>query len=264
MPTAPRAPRLRGEPGDAPSTRVVLLLRQVLVAQHALGVAAAAHVDAHAGVAVSGEQGGAGRRARASRRACGTGCTRGWRAPDPLGVLRQPHARRQADAVAHRNPDVAHDADRLRQLLDALHPAPILAGGAGGCTAPASRAAAACARRGLRSPAPRGTRLRIASSTRRGARGRRRSLAPESSAREARARCRRQACAARHGRRRGPRRTSGCRRRCARDAPHPSSIATRRWPSTSRTPSRASRRSASMPTVDGPSAPRAPGRVRRA
>ena len=150
---------------------VVLLLRQVLVAQDALGVAAAAHVDADAAIAVAGEVAVArvvggergvvlavrdvleDRRHRIARRQSSGSHS----------------ARRQPDAVAHRDPDVAQHAHRLRQLVDALHPAAILAGGGGGCT-PFATALRRHAQRPLRSPAPRGSRRRIASSTRRGAR----------------------------------------------------------------------------------------------
>ena len=50
------APRLGGEPGDD-LERVVLLEREVLVGEHAIRVPAPAHVDPHAGVAVSRDVG---------------------------------------------------------------------------------------------------------------------------------------------------------------------------------------------------------------
>ena len=56
MPIGAGAPWLRGDPGST-SSASSLLLRLVLVGEHALGVAAAADVDAHAGVAVAGEVG---------------------------------------------------------------------------------------------------------------------------------------------------------------------------------------------------------------
>ena len=56
MPTRPGAPGLAGDPGDH-LERVVLLLLGVLVEHQAVGLAVAAHVDAHAGVAVAGEVG---------------------------------------------------------------------------------------------------------------------------------------------------------------------------------------------------------------
>ena len=96
------------------SSRVVLLLRQVLVQQDALGVAAAAQVDAHAGVAVPRQVAVTrvvGRERRfvlAVRDVLEDGRDR-----LRLGSLGQPEARRQAHAVAHRHPHVAHDADRL-------------------------------------------------------------------------------------------------------------------------------------------------------
>jgi hypothetical protein len=41
--------------GGRRAERVVLLLLQILVEQHAVGIAGAAHVRAHAGVAVAGK-----------------------------------------------------------------------------------------------------------------------------------------------------------------------------------------------------------------
>src|SRR5258708_37755389 len=46
------APALPGKPGDDLET-VVLLLLQVLVVEEPIGLAAAAHVDAHTGIAVA-------------------------------------------------------------------------------------------------------------------------------------------------------------------------------------------------------------------
>ena len=48
------APGLRGDPVQD-LQRVVLLLLQILALEHAFGIARAAHVDPHAGVAVAGE-----------------------------------------------------------------------------------------------------------------------------------------------------------------------------------------------------------------
>ena len=56
MPTLAAAPGLGRDPGDD-LERVVLLLLAVLVGQQAVGVARAADVDAHAGIAVAGEIG---------------------------------------------------------------------------------------------------------------------------------------------------------------------------------------------------------------
>ena len=89
------------------SQRVVLLLRQILVVEHPVGVAGAAHVDAHAGVAVAGEVGMVRRRrGGACRRACGRAGTRGSPAPGP--ARRPPAARSRGEprAVRQRDPRV--------------------------------------------------------------------------------------------------------------------------------------------------------------
>ena len=57
-PTAPVAPGLRGDPGDGVDA-VLLLPGQVLVAQHALGLARAAQVDAQGRDAVARRTSGA-------------------------------------------------------------------------------------------------------------------------------------------------------------------------------------------------------------
>ena len=117
------------------STRVVLLLRQVLVVAAALRVAAAAHVDADAGVAVPGEVGVARGVARGRRVVLAVrDVLEDGRHRARLGVLGQPDPRREPHAVAHRDPGVADDADRLRQLVDALHAVEILAGSRAACT----------------------------------------------------------------------------------------------------------------------------------
>ena len=77
IPTSPAAPRLGGEPRDH-LQRVLLFLRQVLVVEQAVRVAAPAQVDPYAGVAVLGEvRRGGGCRAPRRRRPCDTGGTRG-------------------------------------------------------------------------------------------------------------------------------------------------------------------------------------------
>ena len=81
IPIVARAPRLGGDPAQHLQA-VELLLRVVLVEQHALGVARAADVDAHRRVAVAGEPRVAHRVVgRRWRRPCGTAGTRGSRAP---------------------------------------------------------------------------------------------------------------------------------------------------------------------------------------
>ena len=84
----------------------------------AVGLARAAHVDAHAGIAVAGELGMDQLVARARcRRACGRGCTRGSPAPAaPPGVRRQPDARREPRPVGQRDPDVLDLAHRARKV----------------------------------------------------------------------------------------------------------------------------------------------------
>ena len=73
------ARRSSGAPRAHPPAR-----RQVLVVEHAAGLAAAAQVHAEHGVPVPGEVGvDAASRAARCRPPCGMGCTRGWPAPGP-------------------------------------------------------------------------------------------------------------------------------------------------------------------------------------
>ena len=117
MPTAPRAPGLRGEPGDH-LERVVLLLLGVLVRHQPVGIAVAAHVDPHAGVAVAGEVGMGQLVALDRAVALAVGQIFEDRRHRALrGILRQPDPGRQAAAVGERDPlvlDLAHRCAETR------------------------------------------------------------------------------------------------------------------------------------------------------
>ncbi len=109
------APGLVGDPGQH-GQGVVLLLGQVFVVQDAVGLAAAAHVHADGGVAVSGEVGVAlgvahGRSVPfAIRQIFQQGRNR-----VDLGVYGQPDARRQPRPVRQGNPGVFNLADGVRE-----------------------------------------------------------------------------------------------------------------------------------------------------
>ena len=106
MPDRAAAPRLRGEPGDD-LERVVLLLRQVLVVEDPVRVAAAAQVDAHAGVAVAGEVRVVVGVARGERVALAVGqVLEDRRHRVLLGVCGSQMPRRQPRAVRQRDPRV--------------------------------------------------------------------------------------------------------------------------------------------------------------
>ena len=113
------APRLRRDPGDDVE-QVLLLLRVVLVLEHAVRLAAAAQVHAHAGVAARGP-------VRVDE-----DVARGHAVAEPVGhrledaghgvglrIHRQPHASREPRPVAQRDPDVVQLPD-LAKLLVAL------------------------------------------------------------------------------------------------------------------------------------------------
>ena len=115
------APRLGGEPGDD-LHRVVLLEGEVLVGENALRVAAAAHVDAHARVAVPGD---VGMRERVPLRgslapAVGQILENG-RHRARLGADREPHARREPRPVLQRDPDRITPLDRARERAHGGH-----------------------------------------------------------------------------------------------------------------------------------------------
>ena len=116
-----RAPGLGGEPGEH-LDGVVLLLGQVLVEEDAVGVAAAAQVDPHRGVAVPGEVGVAGRVADGRAVAPAVGDVLEQRRHRvALRVLGQPDLRRQPAAVGHGDPDGVDDPHRARQVGRRLH-----------------------------------------------------------------------------------------------------------------------------------------------
>jgi hypothetical protein len=117
------APGLRRQPGDD-LQGVGLLLRQVFVVQQAVGLARAAHVDAHRGIAVAGEIVVHRLVAAAHVVALAVGDVfEDGRDRVVPGVLRQPDARRQAGAVGQRDPRVLDTPYPAREILDYLHTA---------------------------------------------------------------------------------------------------------------------------------------------
>ena len=118
---ATAAPRLGGEPRDD-RDRVVLLLRRVLVLHQPFGIAVAAHVDAHRGVAVPGEIGM--RQGIAHRRAVALAI---WDVFEDrrhgllLCIARQPDPRGQPHPVGHRDEHVLDFPDLAREFPDRLH-----------------------------------------------------------------------------------------------------------------------------------------------
>ena len=110
------APRLRREPRDD-LERVVLLLSGVLVAQDAVGVAAAAQVDPDGGVAVAREVGVVARVAAGHRVALAIGQELEERGDGvALGVVRQPDPRGETGTVRQRDPRVIDAPDAAREL----------------------------------------------------------------------------------------------------------------------------------------------------
>ena len=121
-PRGPGAPGLVGEPGEH-LDGVLLLLGQVLVEQHALGVAAAAHVHPHGGVAVAGEVGVARGVADRGPVAPAVGDVLEQRRHRlALRVVRQPDLRGQPAAVGHGDPGVVDHRVGTREVRpDTFH-----------------------------------------------------------------------------------------------------------------------------------------------
>ena len=110
------APRLLADPGED-LERVVLLLLRVLVGEHAVALARAAHVHPHCRVAVPGQV----RLALGVARRGAVDLAVGQVLDDRrhgirLGVLGQPDARRQARAVGEVEPGVLDLPHRSREL----------------------------------------------------------------------------------------------------------------------------------------------------
>ncbi len=110
-PDPARAPGLAGDPGDH-LQRIVLLLDEVLIVQDSVRVAGAAHVDAHAGIAMGGEPWMHGLVAPACEVAFAIRqIFEDRRHGSGLRSLGHPDAGRQPTAVGHRYPDVLEIAD---------------------------------------------------------------------------------------------------------------------------------------------------------
>jgi hypothetical protein len=115
------APGLAGEPSDH-LERVVLFLRQVLVQQHAVRVAAPAHVHPHGRVAVAGEIGVKKRVSCRRSVALAVGdVLQNRRHRVGLGVLGEPDPRGEAAPVSERDPRVADLAERPRKVSPDAH-----------------------------------------------------------------------------------------------------------------------------------------------
>ncbi len=110
----PGAPRLARNPIDH-LERVVLLLRQVLIVHDAIGLARAAHVDAHRRVAVTGEPAMHCLVPPPHEIALAVGDVFENRGDRPGPAVREPEARGQPAAVRQRDPDVLDVLDRMRQ-----------------------------------------------------------------------------------------------------------------------------------------------------
>ncbi len=109
-----RAPVLARDPGDH-LHRVVQLLRGILVAQQAVGLAAAAQIDSHPGVATRGEPGIRQRVAVIGAVALAIGQVFQDRR-DRRRLRRQPDPRREPCAVGERNPGVVDIVDVLEAI----------------------------------------------------------------------------------------------------------------------------------------------------
>ena len=110
-------PGLPGEPGDH-FLCVALLDFEVLVHLHSVGVAGAAHVDAHAGVALSRKPEVVHVVARRSGITLAVGDVLENRRNGALrGRRRQPQLGGEAAAIGKRNPHVLNDANRRRRAL---------------------------------------------------------------------------------------------------------------------------------------------------
>ena len=120
-PDAARAPGLLRDPAEH-LHRVLLLLREVLVVEQAVGLAAAALVHAQHRVAVAREVGVARLVARRGAVALPVGdVLEDRRDRVALGVLGQPDARAEARAVRERDPRVVDPAHGARQVRDDPH-----------------------------------------------------------------------------------------------------------------------------------------------
>ncbi len=112
------APGLTGDPGDH-LERVVVLLLEILVQQHALGFAAAPQVHPDGGVAMTGRVGMHGLVARRGAVALAIGDVfQDGRDGGLAGIFGQPGARGQAGTVREGNPGVLDLANLARQLID--------------------------------------------------------------------------------------------------------------------------------------------------
>ena len=121
IPRAPGAPRLRGEPGED-LLGVAQLLLEVLVGEHALGVAAAAQVDPHAGVPVAGEVGVVHRVADRGQVALAVRDELQDRRHRALvGGRRPPDPTREVHAVRHRDPQPCVLDDLARETVNDPH-----------------------------------------------------------------------------------------------------------------------------------------------
>jgi hypothetical protein len=115
------APLLLDEPVDD-LEGVVVLLCEVLVREQAVGVAAPAQVDAHAGVAVVGEVRVVALVARGERVALAVREVLEDRG-DGLRIVGQPQPGREPGAVGQRDPDVVHPAHwRTLRIPDSVAP----------------------------------------------------------------------------------------------------------------------------------------------
>ena len=115
------APGLRGDPVDD-FQRVVLLLAEILAEQHSLRVSRPTHVDAHRGVAVPGEVRMGQRVALRGAVTAPIGQVLEDRRNRALaGVLRQPHPRREPDAVRQVDEHRIQHLGLVWKLFDDLH-----------------------------------------------------------------------------------------------------------------------------------------------
>ena len=154
-----RAPGLLPDPAEH-LHRVLLLLRQVLVVEQAVGLAAAAQVHAQHRVAVAREVGVARLVARRRAVALPVGdVLEDRRHRVALGVLGQPDARAEPRAVGQRDPHVVDSAHRARQVRDDPHSREVLSGTRNGGPKPAIPVPLRCRRLVTRAraspPAPR-------------------------------------------------------------------------------------------------------------
>jgi hypothetical protein len=118
IPDGAAAPRLLGEPSDDLEP-VVLLELQIFVLEEPIGLAAAAHVDAHAGIAVPGEirMGQLIPLDGAVALAVGQILEDRWHRI-ALGIGGEPDPRREARSVGERDPDVFELPHVTRKPID--------------------------------------------------------------------------------------------------------------------------------------------------